>query len=89
MQVDKPQNLIGGQTLSQQMIKTQFRHWVMLHSASDASLALRLSDEVRLENLSDDLDRLRAIYYSDDTDTYKLLTPYRYTTEEENVELLK
>lgn len=89
LQVDKPQNLIGGQTLSQQMIKTQFRHWVMLRSASDASLALRLSDEVRLENLSDDLDRLRAIYYSDDTDTYKLLTPYRYTTEEENVELLK
>ncbi len=89
LQVDKPQNLIGGQTLSQQMVKTLFRHWVMLHSASDAALALRLSDEIRLDNLSDDLDRLRAIYYSDDTDTYKLLTPYRYTTEEENVELLK
>lgn len=88
LQVEKPQNLLGGQNLSQQFVKKLFRHWVMLRSASEAALSLRLRDDVRLENLSDDLDRLRAIYYSDDTDTYHLLTPYRYTTLEENKKLL-
>jgi len=47
-----------------------------------------LRDDIRLETLSDDLDRLRAIYYSDDTDTYQLITPYRYTTIEENKQLI-
>lgn len=88
LQVDKPQNLLGGQNLSQQFVKKLFRHWVMLHSASEAALSLRLRDDIRLENLSDDLDRLRAIYYSDDTDTYHLITPYRYTTIEENKKLI-
>ena len=88
VQVDKPQNLIGGQNVSQQMVKKLFRHWIMLRSAADASLSLRLRDDIRLENLSDDLDRLRAIYYCDDTDSYQLITPYRYTTEEENKNLI-
>ena len=88
IQVDKPQNLIGAQNVSQQMVKKLFRHWIMLRSAADASLSLRLRDDVRLENLSDDLDRLRAIYYCDDTDSYQLITPYRYTTEEENKNLI-
>ena len=88
LQVDKPQNLIGGQNLSQQMIKKLFRHWVMLRSAAESALLLRLRDDIRLETLSDDLDRLRAIYYSDDTDTYQLITPYRYTTIEENKQLI-
>ena len=84
LQVDKPQNLLGGQNISQQFVKKLFRHWIMLRSASEAALALRLRDDIRLETLSDDLDRLRAIYYSDDTDTYHMITPYRYTTIEEN-----
>lgn len=88
IQVDKPQNLIGAQNVSQQMVKKLFRHWIMLRSAADASLSLRLRDDIRLENLSDDLDRLRAIYYCDDTDSYQLITPYRYTTEEENKNLI-
>ena len=88
LQVDKPQNLIGGQNLSQQMIKKLFRHWVMLRSAAESALLLRLRDDIRLETLSDDLDRLRAIYYSDDTDTYQLITPYRYSTIEENKQLI-
>ena len=88
VQVDKPQNLIGAQNVSQQMVKKLFRHWIMLRSAADASLSLRLRDDIRLENLSDDLDRLRAIYYCDDTDSYQLITPYRYTTEEENKNLI-
>lgn len=88
-QVDRPQNLLGEQNLSAQNVKNLFRHWVMQRSASEAGMMLRLRDDIRLDTLSDDPDRLRAIYYNDDADTYRLMTPYRYTTPEENKDLLR
>lgn len=76
LQVDKPGNLLFESVISQQMVFSMFKHIVMLKSAPDAALKLRLSDEVKLENLSDEEERLRAYYYNDEEGTYTLFTPY-------------
>ncbi|MFQ8827191.1 MAG: hypothetical protein ACLR76_06955 [Alistipes sp.] len=48
----------------------------MLRSAPDAALKLRLSDDIKLENLSEEPERLRAYYYNDEEGAYTLFTPY-------------
>ncbi len=75
-QVDKPANLLFETVLSQQVVFSIFKHIVMLKSASDAALKLRLSDDIKLETLSEESERLRAYYYNDEEGTYTLFTPY-------------
>ncbi len=89
IQVDKPQNLLPGQVLSNQTFRNLFRHWLLLKSPSDTAMSLRIRDDISLDRLSDDPDRLRAVYYSDDSDTYKYITPFSFTTEKENETLIK
>ena len=60
----------------------------MLKSDESASSQLGLNDNVRLESLSRDLERLRAYYYAEESDTYTLFTPYMESSKEEIVELL-
>ena len=84
IQVDKPQNLLAEQMVSRQMVTGLFRHWIMLKSPQETGMLLRLRDDISLERLSDDTDRLRAVYYSDDADSYRLFTPFCQTTMEEN-----
>lgn len=76
LQVDKPSNLLFENVISQQTVYSMFKHIVMLKSAPEAALKLRLSDEIKLEQLSDEDDRLRAYYYNDDEGAYTLFTPY-------------
>ena len=49
----------------------------MLRSDENAVNRLNLNDDLALENLSSDPERLRAYYYNEATDTYVLFTPYR------------
>ena len=76
LQVDKPGNLLFENVLTQQAVFSMFKHIVMLKSASDAALKLRLSDDIKLDALSEEAERLRAYYYNDEEGTYTLFTPY-------------
>ena len=55
-----------------------FRHLVMLKSDENAVTTLGLSDDLKLENLSSDIERLRAYYYNEGNDSYTLFTPFDF-----------
>jgi len=57
----------------------KFKHLVMLKSDEMTASRLNLRDDIRLETLSKDPDRLRAYYYAEESDTYTLFTPYMIT----------
>jgi hypothetical protein len=76
LQIDKPSKFLFEEYPSSKMVFERFRHLVMLHSDENAANMLRLSDDIALETLSADPDRLRAIYYNETSDTYRMVTPY-------------
>ena len=89
MQLDKPFNFLFSDYVSPKFVYQKFKHLVMLKSEETASTVLNLNENVRLESLSRDAERLRAYYYSEESDTYTLFTPYMGLNEEEMLELLK
>ena len=48
----------------------------MLRSDEMTASRLNLRDDIRLENLSSEPERLRAYYYAEESDSYTLFTPY-------------
>ena len=46
-------------------------------SEENAINRLNLNDDIALENLSSDPERLRAFYYNETNDSYTLFTPYK------------
>lgn len=82
LQVDKPDKLLFSEyTVSAKDVFSIFKHLIMLRS--DENSATRFIDnQIKLETLSGDNDRLRAYYYSDDEDKYTLFTPYSMPTLE-------
>ena len=88
MQLDKPSNFLFSDYISSKLVYQKFKHLIMLKSDEAASSQLGLNDNVRLENLSRDLERLRAYYYAEESDTYTLFTPYMESSKEEIVKLL-
>lgn len=89
MQLDKPSNFLFSDYVSPKMVFQKFKHLIMLKSDEAASAQLHLNDNIRLETLSKELERLRAYYYSDESDSYTLFTPYMDLSEEEAMNLLK
>ena len=89
MQLDKPSNFLFSDYISPKMVYQKFKHLIMLKSDEAASAQLHLNDNIRLETLSKDLERLRAYYYSEESDTYTLFTPYMELSNEEIMNLLK
>lgn len=89
MQLDKPSNFLFSDYITPKMVYSKFKHLVMLKSEETASAILRLSDNIRLETLSKDTERLRAYYYAEESDSYTLFTPYQRLDENEILELLK
>lgn len=87
MQLDKPCNFLFSDYISSKLVYQKFKHLIMLKSDEAASSQLGLNDNVRLENLSRDLERLRAYYYAEESDTYTLFTPYMESSKEEIVKL--
>ena len=89
MQLDKPSNFLFSDYISPKLVYQKFKHLIMLKSDESASAQLHLNDNIRLETLSKDLERLRAYYYSEESDTYTLFTPYMELNNEEIMNLLK
>lgn len=77
LQIDKPDKFLFDDYVTGKMLFAKFKHLIMLRSDEDAINRLNLSDDISLENLSSDPERLRAIYYNEGSDAYVLLTPYR------------
>lgn len=76
LQIDKPKQLLFADYMSARDFFNMFHHLVMLKSDENAVNTLGLSDDLRLENLSSDTERLRAIYYNETNNTYTLFTPF-------------
>ena len=75
MQIDKPDNLLF-EDLGAKDIYRLFNHFVMLRSSESVASRMQLSDDVKLDTLNSDPDRLRAYYFDVSNDKYELFTPY-------------
>lgn len=75
IQIEKPINLLF-EDLTAKEVFQKFKHLIMLKSDEMAASRLNLRDNIRLENLSKDAERLRAFYYAEESDEYTLFTPY-------------
>jgi hypothetical protein len=89
LQVDKPDNLLGEDIITSKIIFRKFRHLVMLRSDEKAALKLGIPDEIRLENLNSEQERLRAVYYADGDDGWTLFSPFAVPNESELSNLTK
>lgn len=89
LQIDKPDKLLfsDGLSVSAKEVFKMFKYLVMLHSEENVATRL-ISNDIKLEKLSDKNERLRAYYYSEDDDKYTLFTPYDMPTIENLTELL-
>lgn len=76
MQLEKASNFLFNDYLNPRDVYKKFRHLILLKSDAATSSQLHLDDEIRLEQLCKDEDRLRAYYYSEESDEYRLFTPY-------------
>ena len=77
MQLDKPDRFLFDDYVTGKTVFSKFKHLIMLRSDENAVNRLNLNDDLALENLSSDPERLRAYCYNEATDTYVLFTPYR------------
>ena len=78
LQIDKPKQLLFAEWLSSKDYFSMFRNLIMLKSDPNAVNSMGLSDDLKLENLSSDIERLRAIYYNETNDSYTLFTPFDF-----------
>lgn len=76
LQIDKPKQLLFADYMTAKDFFNMFHHLVMLKNDDNAVNSLGLSDDLRLENLSSDEERLRAIYYNEMSNSYTLFTPF-------------
>lgn len=76
MQLEKPSNFLFMDYLSPKDLFQKFKHLVLLKSDDKAGMQMHLRDDVLLDQLSKDPERLRAYYYAEESDTYTLFTPY-------------
>ena len=78
LQIDKPKQLLFSDYMSAKDFFNMFHHLVMLKSDENAVNTLGMSDDLKLENLSSDIERLRAIYYNETNNSYTLFTPFDF-----------
>lgn len=78
LQIDKPSQLLFSDYMTGKIFFSMFHHVVMLRSDAGAVNSLGMSDDLKLENLSSDIDRLRAIYYNEANDSYTLFSPFDF-----------
>lgn len=76
LQLEKASNLLFEDYITPKVVFQKFKHLVMLKSDETAGVTLHLNDDIRLEKLSSDWERLRAYYYTEESDSYTLFTPY-------------
>lgn len=78
LQIDKPKQLLFSDYMSAKDFFNMFHHLIMLKSDENAVNFLGMSDDLKLENLSSDIERLRAIYYNETNNSYTLFTPFDF-----------
>lgn len=76
LQVDKPDNLLFEDYVTSKFVLKKFRHLIMLRSDEKAAMKMGVPDEIRLETLIAEPERLRAIYYADGDDVWTLFSPF-------------
>ena len=88
LQIEKASNLLFEDYITPKMVFQKFKHLVMLKSDETAGVTLHLNDDIRLEKLSSDWERLRAYYYAEESDSYTLFTPYMPSKSKDIINLL-
>ena len=78
LQIDKLKQLLFSDYMSAKDFFNMFHHLIMLKSDENAVNSLGMSDDLKLENLSSDIERLRAIYYNETNNSYTLFTPFDF-----------
>ena len=76
IQLEKAANYLFTDYISQKDLFQKFKHLILLKSDENAATQLHIRNDIHLENLSKEEDRLRAYYYAEESDTYTLFTPY-------------
>ena len=89
LQLEKASNLLFEDYITPKVVFQKFKHLVMLKSDETAGVTLHLNDDIRLEKLSSDWERLRAYYYAEESDSYTLFTPYMPSKSKDIINLLK
>ena len=89
LQIEKASNLLFEDYITPKVVFQKFKHLVMLKSDETAGVTLHLNDDIRLEKLSSDWERLRAYYYAEESDSYTLFTPYMLSKSKDIINLLK
>lgn len=89
LQIEKASNLLFEDYITPKVVFQKFKHLVMLRSDETAGVTLHLNDDIRLEKLSSDWERLRAYYYAEESDSYTLFTPYMPSDAKTIINLLK
>ena len=89
LQIEKASNLLFEDYITPKVLFQKFKHLVMLKSDETAGVTLHLNDDIRLEKLSSDWERLRAYYYAEESDSYTLFTPYMPSKSKDIINLLK
>lgn len=82
LQVDKPDNLLFEEFVTSKFVLKKFRHLIMLRSDEKASMKLGIPDEIRLESLNSEPERLRAVYYADGDEGWTLFSPFAMPDKE-------
>lgn len=88
LQLEKASNLLFEDYITPKVVFQKFKHLVMLKSDEAAGVTLHLNDDIRLEKLSSDWERLRAYYYAEESDSYTLFTPYMPSKSKDIINLL-
>lgn len=76
IQLEKTANYLFTDYISHKELFQKFKHLILLKSDENAATQLHLRNDIRLEYLSKDEERLRAYYYAEESDSYTLFTPY-------------
>lgn len=76
LQLDKPNKFLFEEYVNSKLIFGKFKHLIMLRSDEKSAISIGLNDEIKLEQLSSDKDRLRAYYYAEEEDRYTLFSPF-------------
>ena len=88
LQIEKASNLLFEDYITPKVVFQKFKHLVMLKSDETAGVTLHLNDDICLEKLSSDWERLRAYYYAEESDSYTLFTPYMPSKSKDIINLL-
>lgn len=89
IQLEKVSNYLFADYISHKELFQKFKHLILLKSDENAATQLRLRNDIRLEHLSKEKERLRAYYYAEESDTYTLFTPYIPLQENELKQFIK